>query len=550
MSCSLLFMGCRHDDVLETDTLQNNEVGLKGKSFVLTQSELEARYADNKNLYTILQNEFKTENGLIKANSETDENSVYIDLDHIQVFESREIHAITYKVNIEGISTEPESGRIKEVFNLVYFSTNKIDYYVTLFRYDFSTISFERFVQSPQLTNQLLTFVPLKDIEYIYENIHSSIFNGMANKGGAFTSFTIQHSDCSETTYVAGTECKGSGNPKHSYGEPCGMTGSDRATPGFSYTTYKPCGGGSGGSVGGSVGGPGSGPGSGGGSGGGGSTPTQPIKANPIKSPGYFNDIGGYLAQINNGNTNNNSKILKSLVENNKVALQDLYAKKNYNQEHGYRFSKTKTGDLIKVVAPISLPLVTAYSLGTKILRINHSIIGFVHTHTNPNQKVDDSYAHPMFSHTDIMALFDMVNKNPSIDKNPPDLFTGLMVNGGFYVIMFPNDVTHNNIATKYSNFATMTNNKMAANREAQVWTDMENKLKTYYENIRRNGSNKDIRYEKALLLTLKEFGLNVKVYKMADDGGQFTSPWKALSLPTTTKDPFDTTQPIEALLN
>lgn len=27
MSCSLLFMGCRHDDVLETDTLQNNEVG-------------------------------------------------------------------------------------------------------------------------------------------------------------------------------------------------------------------------------------------------------------------------------------------------------------------------------------------------------------------------------------------------------------------------------------------------------------------------------------------------------------------------------------------
>lgn len=59
MGCSLLFMGCRHDDVFETETLQNSEqTGLKGESFVLTQKELEAKYAVNKSLNTILHNEF------------------------------------------------------------------------------------------------------------------------------------------------------------------------------------------------------------------------------------------------------------------------------------------------------------------------------------------------------------------------------------------------------------------------------------------------------------------------------------------------------------
>lgn len=84
MGCALLFMGCRYDDVLESDTVQNNEkVGLKGKSFVVNQSELEAKYSGNKNLTIILQNEFKTDSGLVRTTSEGEDNGVYIDLDHI-----------------------------------------------------------------------------------------------------------------------------------------------------------------------------------------------------------------------------------------------------------------------------------------------------------------------------------------------------------------------------------------------------------------------------------------------------------------------------------
>lgn len=53
-----------------------------------------------------MQKEFKTE-GLIKANSVEGENGVYIDLDHIQVYESVQMHAITYYVEI-GEQTETD----------------------------------------------------------------------------------------------------------------------------------------------------------------------------------------------------------------------------------------------------------------------------------------------------------------------------------------------------------------------------------------------------------------------------------------------------------
>ncbi|KAA5531695.1 hypothetical protein [Paenimyroides baculatum] len=358
-------------------------------------------------------------------------------------------------------------------------------------------------------------------------------------------------SDCVTVTVEPGKPCKGSGNPKHNYGESCGMSGSDRATQGSVVYDFSGCdnssGGGSGGGNPGSGGGSVGSPGGGGNSGGGGSTP-NPIKSNPTKK---FKDfLDKIRIQINIQNTDRNSKILNSLVENNKVTLKELYDKRNEQREYGYRFSKTKTGDLIKVTAPGALPLVTNTQLGTKVLRTNHSIIGFTHTHGNTTIQSDGSVVHPMFSHTDIMALFDMVNKNPSIDKSPPDLFVSLIVNDGFYVIMLPNDVTHDNIATKYSNFATMNGNNMTANDQAQVWKDIRKDLKGYYDNIARQGSNKSIKYEKALLLKLKEYNLNVKVYKMPDDGGLFNGKWRALSLPANSKDPFDNTQPIETILN
>lgn len=132
MSCSLLFMGCRHDDVLENDLNQSQEeAGLRGKRFVFTQTELEAKYSGNKSLDNILQKEFKTEGGLIKTNSENEgSNGVYIDLDHVQVFESSEMHTITYYVEI---GEQEETNEPQEVYNLMYFSKDYENYHVILF---------------------------------------------------------------------------------------------------------------------------------------------------------------------------------------------------------------------------------------------------------------------------------------------------------------------------------------------------------------------------------------------------------------------------------
>lgn len=93
---SFLLLNCNQDDVYNSKTQNegaDNNV-LKGKSFVVTQSELEAKYSGNKNLTTILQNKFKTDSGLVKTTSEGEDNGVYIDLDHIQVFESEQMHAL------------------------------------------------------------------------------------------------------------------------------------------------------------------------------------------------------------------------------------------------------------------------------------------------------------------------------------------------------------------------------------------------------------------------------------------------------------------------
>ena len=247
MSCSLLFMGCRHDDVFETETLQNSEqTGLKGESFVLTQKELEAKYAVNKSLNTILHNEFKTDSGLIKTNSESDDqHGVYIDLDHVQVFESAQMHTITYYVEI---GEQEETDEPQEVYNLMYFSKDYETYYVTLFRYDFSEISLKEFVMYPDIYRAQLAFLPLNDIENIYENIRYSLSD--VNKTAGKTTYNyevavglqrLQDMPCAVTTIVPGQVCKGSGEVKHVHGEPCSMTGKDRTTPGYTITDTRPC---------------------------------------------------------------------------------------------------------------------------------------------------------------------------------------------------------------------------------------------------------------------------------------------------------------------
>lgn len=529
MGSLLLFTACRQDDLVDTESSINQEENtLKAKTFVVNQSELETKYAHNASLKSILQNEFKTDIGLIKtSNNEDNQNGVYIDLDQIQVFESDEIHAITYKVNIDGVSNESEDGEIKEVFNLVYFSTNKVDYYVTLFRYDFSQISFEHFIQNPQLTNQVLTFVPLKDIHNIYENIHSSIFNGIAAKGGVYTSHTIQDSDCSITTYVAGTVCKGKGNPKHNYGEKCGMEGSDRATPGFSYTTYGPCGGGtgSGGDGGGYVGNPG----------GGGSTPSNPI-SNPIKLPGDFKKVGGYLSQIGVVNNDSNAKTLKAVSNSLKSDLTEFDSKLSLLKEYGAAYNFKTMNGIYSFYQKLTLPNPTGVNTKIDTSNANASYCGVIHTHPEHLGSLSNKVA-PLFSTADLLAVFKFANETPvSPNRKPSEAFIGAVNKYGLYMVMLPSDVTKTNMATKYADFTKTTaiGNKIVGDDKKTKWIDMEKELTKEYQLIESSIDTEDIKkkaHEKALLKIMKKYGLEMNIYFLHRNGGTFNDTWQQVIL-------------------
>lgn len=334
--------------MLENDPNQSHEGnGLKGKSFVLTQTELEAKYTGNKSLNNILQKEFKTEGGLIKTNSEGDgQNGVYIDLDYVTVFESEQMHTITYHVTLE---EQEETDEIREVYNLMYFSYDYQTYYVTLFRYDFTQISFKEFVMNPDLHRAQFAVVPLHDIEDIYENIRHSLNSAIQTAGKTAYNYQVavglqrlQDQPCAVTTNVPGQLCQGSGQDKHEYGEKCSMSGDKRATPGYSIIDTRPC-----------CGAPGSGAPDGhgpgvGSPGGGGYTPTnpnpnpnpQPIKSFPVS--GFRGFLDRTKIQISIGNTNKNSEVLKGIVDNNLPILQDLHSKASANREHGNAFIKLK----------------------------------------------------------------------------------------------------------------------------------------------------------------------------------------------------------------
>ena len=450
MGCSLLFMGCRYDDVLESDTVQNNEkVGLKGKSFVVNQSELEAKYLGNKNLTTILQNEFKTDSGLVKTTSEGEDNGVYIDLDHIQVFESEQMHTITYYV---GIGEQEETDEPQELYNLMYFSKDYENYYVSLLKYDFSEISIVDFGHNPTL--DIVNIIPLNDdIEDIYENINYST-SSVDNSVPVLSEDLRNLADCVKITNVPSTPCqhceRAYGEPgcknkdKHTQAQPpkiiWDFTGCDLTTPGN--------GGGGGGSVG--IPGdsfPGGLPG-GGGSGG---------WSSPIKHPIDLIEIGDILLDPNIGTFNTNLKTLKGLVENNLATLQALHSNASDPLEHGNAFSKQKINNQYTPIAnqtPLQLANGSNWALNIIPAVKVAANTGILHTHTNKNTSIIENgkevKAVPMFSHTDLRALFYLGQSFPTSNKALPDLFFGLMTSESLYVVMFPNDATKINFVTKY----------------------------------------------------------------------------------------------------
>lgn len=533
--------------MLEKDPNQShNEDALKGKTFVLTQEQLEAKYTGNKNLNNILQKEFKTEGGLIKTNSADEaQNEVYIDLDHVQVLESAQMHAITYYVEI---GEQEETDEPQEVYNLMYFSTDYETYHVILYKYDFSQIPFQQFVSHPELTMNVLGFIPLNDIENIYENIKQSTSQAAKSTSSVSTNNYaavyyqfINLADCATTVVVDGQPCKGSGNPKHNYGEQCGMSGNDRATPGYSYMDFSGCGGGTpgsggGGGGGGSVGSPGGG---GGNPGGGGSTPANPIWSNPIKNPGNIFAVGQLVGGINIGTNNKNLEVLNGILENNLATLQDLHSKANDTREHGNMFIKVKkNGKYTPLANQTALQLENGsnWALNIKPAVENPFNTGILHTHTNKNTVIyvynEPTKAVPMLSHTDIQALFFLSTANSGNDKQLSESFFGLMTGQNLYVIMFHNDATLTNFFSKYGkHFANMRVN-------TKLWAKIERELKDEYSKITSVSSSinpalEATMYEKALLRVLRDNNLPINFYRLPANNGQFNGTWKLLGLDT-----------------
>jgi len=543
MSCSLLFMGCRHDDVLENDPNQSHkETGLKGKSFVLTQTELEAKYPGNKSLNNILQKEFKTEGGLIKTNSEDEaQNGVYIDLDNIRVFESDQMHAITYYVEI---GEQQETDEPQEVYNLMYFSKDYENYHVILFKYDFSQIPFQQFVANPESIINVLGFVPLNDIENIYENISYSISHGLNSTSAVQTTSTspvlftefINLADCiGEVTYPA-QPCKDVNH--HPYGDTrCPHRGTDMgATPPRTYLDFSKCGK-SGGTPGGGT------PGSGGGPGGspsvgnpGGGIGGNPGWSNPIKFPVDIIDIGIIVGEINIYKINNNHKTLKAIRNSTVIRadLIDFYSKLDQTIEHGkaYGFKTVNKSYLYDSNWPLANPVLQDGKIS--LVTANAKYNGVIHTHPtkvgNPSVKLA-----PLFSMADLAAIFKFANETAaSPNRKPAEAFIGAVNKYGLYMAMLPNNVDKTNMATRYADFTKTLNGKVVADTEKQKWTDIEKELSREYSTIENSSATeaqKKKAHEKVLLQVMKEYGLEMNIYFLNQNSGTFNGTWQQVTL-------------------
>lgn len=531
--CLLLssVISCQQDDVYHQSDNSVSEF-TEGKTSVMNQNELMNRYSGD-NLGGLLKNSFEQENS-VQTTMSSASTPVYIDLDHIQVYESPNIHAITYHVVIgdmdKNINGEPQTR-----YNLVYYSKDYINYYVTLLRYDFSTTSLERFIQNPSDIMSMLSFVPLNDIENIYDNIAYSYSEGLRSTTEinpiSFPQF-IDLSDCAELVVEEGTPC--AGRAKHEYGESCSKIGSERATPSSTYMDFSDCfdspifgGGGSGGGGGSFPGTPTPDP-----------EPINPIKGSPIKKIGDFVYVGDFFAQINIGNNNQNVKTLKAIKRDIKADLQYFNSNLNLAIEigKGYQF-KTINGVYTKSLT-FDLQNPSLQKPKIDMTKARAYLCGVFHIH--PIKLGSQNHKHaPLFSPADLRAIFRFTNVSSAVpDRKPSEAFIGVVNKYGAYVVMLPNDVTQDNIATKYEDFISTNNNgRIFGDEDKEVWKEMEEKLEKEYNKIDNSSSydedEKKVEHEKALLEIMKEYGLDLNLYFLAKDEGEFDGSWQKVSLNT-----------------
>lgn len=183
----------------------------EGETFTFNQEELENRYLEAKNYSAIssIKQQFLNYNN---ADSEIVQ-LITMDLESIQVFESKEMHSITYKVTI-GEDEFNEKGDPLVVYNLMHFSKDYNTYYFTLLRYDLSKTSYENYIANPHESENVLTLIPLNDIGNIYENIAYSfakellINPDLLSKDSPFYTKMIDFGNCATAIDVPGVACK------------------------------------------------------------------------------------------------------------------------------------------------------------------------------------------------------------------------------------------------------------------------------------------------------------------------------------------------------
>ena len=540
----ILLQSCLQDD-LRTPVLREaiQEDPLNAQTLIMDQTALEERYAGNTSLEHLFEKDFKKAVSSLNAAKGGSNRTTTLDLEHIQVLEADKVHVITYRVQVTD-EKEPES---KAVYNLVYYSTNRKEYYVTLLKYDFSRISIEQYLKKP--TAEVLYLYPLEEDRDTDKNIQYAI----SSISPIFVYEIIPPGDCMKEVSVAGTPCKGSGNPKHEYGDnSCSMTGNKRATPGYTYMDFSDCGKNSGGGSGGGGGYPGGGggggstpgPGSPGGppAAGGGNPPISGVK--PIKNIGGLVKSKILIGQVNMGSGNTNAKVLKAVSSFLKQDIQTLYGRINDTRESGFAYQfGIQNGNY--TYNPLGGRLVFTSTNGNKKQldagNASWTFFGVIHLHPLNLGITSAGVGTPLFSAGDLGAIFKYANKSSEQpNRKPAEAFIGVVNKYGMYMVMLPNNVTSENIATEYDGFIKekevdfVANKRYVINKKTEKWKKLEEELKRKYYDIELTNDAEHIKkkkYERALLLVLKEYGLKLNIYLLEANEGSFDGSWQQLTL-------------------
>src|SRR5690606_24969582 len=286
-----------------------------------------------------------------------------------------------------------------------------------------------------------------------------------------------------------------------------------------------------GGSPGGGIGGGGL---PGGGSPGGGS-PGGTRPHFPIKGGIELNDYV-IISDPNIGNPNQNVKTLKAIQRDLKTDLQFFKGKLNLTKELGKAYRFETVNGVYKMVKPQDLPNPPGQDSQINIEKAPYHMTGVFHTH--PYSFGNGVLSMPLFSHNDLAGTFRFVNTSSTVsNRKPSEAFMGVVNEYGAYVVMLPNDVTHENISERYTDFIrTNAQNKVFPDPTKPKWGKIGKDLKDKYKRIKNSNVlvsdiQKKKAYEKVLLEIMNEYGLDLNLYFLDSNEGQFNGSWQKVTL-------------------